>query len=164
MSREDEFTSEQLEAVRAGRQKGTQTRIDRAILKQLKKGSTATNESVKRWLLKELHWKYICSVCGLVDWQGAQLQLELDHIDGDSSNNEPSNLRFLCPNCHSQTDSFRGRNLNKGRKKVSDEELKKALSESPSVRAALVRVGLAPKGANYSRAYKLLAFRDQIVE
>ena len=44
---------------------------------------------------------------------GQQLQLVIDHIDGDYHNNEASNLRFLCPNCHAQTESFAGRSKNK---------------------------------------------------
>lgn len=48
-----------------------------------------------------------CSVCGTPDeWNGVHLTLHIDHIDGDTYNNEPSNLRLLCPNCHSQTDTY----------------------------------------------------------
>ncbi|MCX5013731.1 HNH endonuclease [Streptomyces sp. NBC_00555] len=49
-------------------------------------------------------------VCGMpATWQGYPLPLEVDHIDGDWRNNLPENLRLLCPNCHSTTDSYRGR-------------------------------------------------------
>lgn len=51
--------------------------------------------------------------------------------------------------------------MNNGRKKVSDEDLKRALREASSVRAALIEVGLAPKGANYARAYKLLTVNEK---
>ena len=46
-------------------------------------------------------------------WMGSPLTLAVDHIDGDFHNNEPSNVRFLCPNCHSQTENFAGRSKNK---------------------------------------------------
>lgn len=56
-----------------------------------------------------------CQLCGVpATWQGYPLPLEVDHIDGDWRNNLPENLRLLCPNCHSTTDSYRGRG--KGRR------------------------------------------------
>ena len=57
---------------------------------------------------------YRCAICAVDGtWLGAPLRLEVDHIDGDYQNNEAWNLRFLCPNCHSQTDSFSGRSRGK---------------------------------------------------
>jgi hypothetical protein len=97
-----------------------------------------------------------CLICGISEWNGKPITLELDHIDGDSSNNVRDNVRLLCPNCHSQTDNWRGRNINKGTKKVSDEELLESLLESKSIHTALMKVKLAPKGGNYKRASKLL--------
>ncbi|MFI0821597.1 HNH endonuclease signature motif containing protein [Streptomyces sp. NPDC021098] len=56
-----------------------------------------------------------CALCGTGPcWRGGRLPLEVDHIDGDWRNNRPTNLRLLCPNCHSATDSYRGRG--KGRR------------------------------------------------
>ncbi|MFI1175019.1 HNH endonuclease signature motif containing protein [Streptomyces melanogenes] len=56
-----------------------------------------------------------CALCGTEPtWRGHPLPLEVDHIDGDWRNNRIENLRFLCPNCHSTTDTYRGRG--KGRK------------------------------------------------
>ena len=98
-----------------------------------------------------------CEICGIgTEWQGQPIVLDVDHINGDRFDNTLTNLRFLCPNCHSQTKTYKGRNINTGRKKVSDEELLLALKEETSIHAALVRVGLAPKGGNYIRARKLL--------
>lgn len=55
--------------------------------------------------------KNICDECGITDeWNGKPITLELDHIDGDNRNHHIENLRILCPNCHSQTPTFRGRN------------------------------------------------------
>ena len=56
-----------------------------------------------------------CEICGIVKWMGKVAPLELDHQDGNSDNNELENLRLICPNCHAQTDSYKGRNSGKGR-------------------------------------------------
>lgn len=51
-----------------------------------------------------------CECCGISNvWNNKPLTLHLDHINGDSDNNFPINLRLLCPNCHSQTDTFAGK-------------------------------------------------------
>ncbi|MFJ4968837.1 HNH endonuclease signature motif containing protein [Streptomyces sp. NPDC088755] len=56
-----------------------------------------------------------CALCGTGrTWRDRPLSLEVDHIDGNWRNNEPQNLRLLCPNCHSTTDTYRGRG--KGRR------------------------------------------------
>lgn len=60
-----------------------------------------------RRALLETGRKPICELCGLVElWCGKPLTLPIDHKDGNFSNNLEGNLRFLCPNCHSQTESF----------------------------------------------------------
>lgn len=48
-----------------------------------------------------------CLHCGIKEWNDEPITLELDHIDGNTNNNSRENLRFLCPNCHSQTDTWR---------------------------------------------------------
>jgi 5-methylcytosine-specific restriction endonuclease McrA len=51
-----------------------------------------------------------CQSCGIVDWHDRPLALELHHVNGDGHDNRLENLSLLCPNCHSQTDSWGGRN------------------------------------------------------
>ena len=122
-----------------------------------KKDSIVSNHSLKRIIKQfDLIPHTTCWECGLSDWLKGTLILELDHIDGDNTNNEISNFRFLCPNCHSQTNTFRGRSINTGRKRVSDEDLIESLKKYSNVRQALKNVGLSPRGANYTRAYTLM--------
>ena len=47
-----------------------------------------------------------CESCALTEWRSRPIQLELDHIDGNRSNNSLPNLRMLCPNCHAQTETW----------------------------------------------------------
>lgn len=61
-------------------------------------------ESRKR--LRVLGRKYECNVCLLTEWQGRTITLHVDHINGENTDNTLENLRFLCPNCHQQTDTW----------------------------------------------------------
>jgi len=67
---------------------------------------------LKNRLLKEGVLKNICSVCLIDSWNGKAIKLELDHIDGSRTNHSLLNLRLLCPNCHSQTDTYRSKKRN----------------------------------------------------
>jgi hypothetical protein len=77
--------------------------------------------SLKRGLLR-LGVPYECAIpeCKANTWLGRPLALQLDHINGDKQDNRPINLRFICPNCHSQTETFAGRNI--ARKKRIDRD------------------------------------------
>jgi DNA-binding transcriptional ArsR family regulator len=55
-----------------------------------------------------------CARCGLADWRGERLPLELHHINGDGRDHRLENVELLCPNCHSQTASWGGRNKRRG--------------------------------------------------
>jgi hypothetical protein len=72
-----------------------------------------TDSARKRNLIDECG--HVCSVCKNTEWMGESIPIELDHIDGDSNNNERNNLRLICPNCHAQTKTYKGRNKGNGR-------------------------------------------------
>lgn len=58
---------------------------------------------------------YACGVCGISEWNKKPIVLEVEHINGDSTNNRPENVMLICPNCHSQTPTYKGANLGNGR-------------------------------------------------
>lgn len=61
-------------------------------------------------LVKENVKEHICECCGINEWNNKEIILHLDHINGISTDHRLDNLRFLCPNCHSQTDTYCGKN------------------------------------------------------
>lgn len=66
---------------------------------------------LKNKLIKEGLKENKCEICFISNWNGKPIQCELDHIDGNRTNHKLENLRILCPNCHSQTDTFRAKNI-----------------------------------------------------
>ena len=93
--------------------KGTKKPIIRYKLEDILAGKHPDYQSSKlnRRLVAEGIKENRCEMCGINSWNGKQLQLELHHIDGNRNNHSLDNLMLLCPNCHSQTDNFRARNL-----------------------------------------------------
>lgn len=71
------------------------------------------SNKVRIKLLEEGLKPHKCENCGLEEWMGQPIPLELHHIDGDKTHNELSNYQLLCPNCHALTDSYRGKNSRK---------------------------------------------------
>lgn len=98
-----------------------------------------------------------CANCGISEWLGEPIILELDHKDGNNQNNSRENLEGLCPNCHSLTQTWRGRNkpYQNGTNKVSDDILIECIKTSSSLRQALLKAGMSAKGNNYARAKRL---------
>lgn len=76
-------------------------------------GKIENRRTLRRILGREI--KDACFECDTKEWMGKELSLQVDHIDGDAGNNNPENLRLLCPNCHSQTDTYVAKNKGNGR-------------------------------------------------
>jgi hypothetical protein len=72
--------------------------------------SSNSRGAIKRRLLEAGVLENVCSVCGLRNWLGQPLSMHIDHINGVRNDHRLENLRMLCPNCHSQTPTYAGRN------------------------------------------------------
>jgi 5-methylcytosine-specific restriction endonuclease McrA len=66
--------------------------------------------NLKHRLIAEGLHRNVCAACGVGEWRGQPLSLALHHVNGDRLDHRVENLELLCPNCHSQTDSYSGRN------------------------------------------------------
>ena len=73
-----------------------------------------TRRTVKRRLLQAGILKNVCEECGLAEWRGKPLAIQIHHRNGNRDDHRVENLRMLCPNCHSQTETFAGRNAGRG--------------------------------------------------
>lgn len=93
--------------------KGTHIKIKTPLSDILKKNSTFQSHK----LLLRLYEAGIkipkCEICGITEWNGKPISFHLHHEDGDNTNNELSNLKVTCPNCHSQTDTYAGKSRKK---------------------------------------------------
>lgn len=79
-----------------------------------KSGSCVFSSRTIKRMLADIEG-YKCSSCGISDWMGKRITLELEHKDGNSDNNSPDNVCLICPNCHSQTPTYKGANKGRGR-------------------------------------------------
>lgn len=70
-----------------------------------------SSQRLKQRLLDSGYLEPMCSNCQIVEWNGEPLIFDLDHINGQSDDHRWENIRLLCPNCHSQTSTYKGRNI-----------------------------------------------------
>jgi 5-methylcytosine-specific restriction endonuclease McrA len=81
----------------------------------LTRGRLVPSSWLRQRLVQDDYLEPTCMRCRRGTWEGQPIPLELDHIDGDRTNNLLTNLRLLCPNCHALTPTYRGRNIGRWR-------------------------------------------------
>ena len=81
-----------------------------SIEKYLSNETKITSHKLRQRLLEEKYFEPICSCCGLSEWLGQPIPLELHHKDGNKNNNSLENLELRCPNCHYFTDTYKTKN------------------------------------------------------
>ena len=77
----------------------------------LVRGDVRHRGNLKRRMIRAGLKENKCELCGIFEWQDKPLALALHHVNGDGRDNHLENLQLLCPNCHSQTENFAGRNV-----------------------------------------------------
>ncbi len=83
----------------------------RPIDEYLVEGRLVSTSKLRTRLIAEELLAATCNVCGRTRWNECPIPLELDHVNGDRFDNRVENLQLLCPNCHAQTETYRGRNM-----------------------------------------------------
>jgi 5-methylcytosine-specific restriction endonuclease McrA len=93
---------------------GRKTEKAATVATQFAEGQLTARRNIYKLLVERDGDK--CSVCGIEHWNSKPIRLWVDHIDGDATNNTPSNFRLICPNCDSQSETFGAKNRGQGRK------------------------------------------------
>lgn len=113
--------------------------------------STYSRQKLKHRIIQDGLLKYECADCGNTGkYNGQPLSLHLDHINGINNDNRLENLRFLCPNCHSQTETYAGKANKRIKVKVKKERPRKV--ERPNIDTLLnevKQIGYSATGRKY---------------
>lgn len=112
----------------------------------LVKNKAVNSSYLKQRLIEEKILEYRCVECNINKWNKKDIVLELDHVDGDRKNNLLNNLRLLCPNCHSQTSTFRNRNTENNILSLKDDFIIENFNKSNSFNEFCNFIGLKNRG------------------
>ena len=139
----------------------------------LVKGSHITSYRLKNKLIKEGIKEQKCECCGLTEWLEQPIKLELHHLNGDNTDNRIENLQLMCPNCHTYTDNYGGKNqrLNKKedlkkekqkQKQIDIEYLQELLNEYSDINIVSEIIKVKPKTiSRYIKKYNLVVKKKQ---
>ena len=137
----------------------------------LVKGSRITSYRLKNRLLKEGIKERKCECCGLTEWLGQPINLEPHHLNGDSTDNRIENIKLYCPNCHSYTENYGGKNQkinkkenikNEAQKQIDIEYLQELLNEYGDITIVSEKICRKPRTIlRYIKKYNLVVKEKQ---
>lgn len=113
----DSLSIIELSKKRKEKQSGIKTKMPLSTI--MVKDSTYGTNHLKKRIIKENLMKYVCDKCGNNgSWMGEKLVLQLEHKNGNSRDHRIENVCFLCPNCHTQTETYAGKNSNSKKNRI----------------------------------------------
>lgn len=110
-----------------------------SIEEMFSENSMVSTSYLRKIIIKNNLKPYNCEKCKLTDWNGSPINLQLDHINGNRRDNRLESLRWLCPNCHSQTPTFCSKNIKV--KRFSDEQILEECKKQKNIRGVVLAIG-----------------------
>lgn len=137
----------------------TRARIDKSMatnaVNRKEKIISGTFDNLSVTLKREqiLHEQnQLCNICKCEQlWNNMKLKFQLDHISGDRKDESRTNLQMICPNCHSQTDTYGGKNGTK----ITNKQIEEAITQYSNNNQLCIAIGLNPSAYAYDRINKI---------
>lgn len=120
--------------------------------------SKSSKAKLREVIREQQYITYKCDICHNEGTHlGRPLSLQLDHINGISNDNRLENLRWLCPNCHTQTDNYAGKGRRKANKQYITEQLiVDTVKTVDNINQLLVKIGASNTNANYKKVKRVM--------
>lgn len=124
--------------------------------------SKVSSSGLRKRLLREKIFEHKCYCCDNTVWMGKPIPLELEHINGNHRDNRLQNLTLLCPNCHAQTDTYRGKNQKRagvgqrraGELKIPDEDIS-IVGSNPTTRTCRCGKAISRRASSCTSCFKM---------
>jgi Zn finger protein HypA/HybF involved in hydrogenase expression len=116
------------------------------------------SSSLRNLIFKSNLFVLECSKCKIKKWNGESITLEVEHKNGDHNDNSKDNLELLCPNCHSQTKTYRKKKIKEHKKNVTDFQILEILKKPNiiNINQVINELQMSNSGGNYRRLHEII--------